>query len=50
MAKPRPKATEKTEKTEKTETLSSKARAAARVTAAADPALDAFARALDAFN
>ncbi len=53
MAKPRPKAQpEKTKKIEpeKTETLASKARAAARATAAADPALDAFTKALDAFH
>ena len=54
MAKPRPKAqpekTAKSEKTEKPETLASKARAVAKATAAADPALDAFTKALDAFH
>ena len=51
MAKPRPKAQpEKTEKMEQTETLSSKARATARAAAAIDPALDAFAKAMDAFH
>ena len=48
MAKPRPKA--QPQKPEKTETLSSKARATAKAAAAIDPALDAFAKALDAFH
>lgn len=48
MAKPRPKA--QPEQPEKTETLSSKARATAKAAAAIDPALDAFAKALDAFH
>lgn len=51
MAKPRPKAQpEKTEKTDKPESLSSKARATAKAAAAIDPALDSFAKALDAFH
>lgn len=45
MAKPRPKA-----QPEKTESLSSKARATAKAAAAADPALDAFTKALEAFH
>lgn len=48
MAKPRPKA--QPEKTDKPESLASKARATARATAAVDPALDAFTKALDAFH